>query len=214
MSKEKRKEWMDKLLAKYAHEELGSRLDQWGECQYDDISAMMNYCMVRHLKPKTIVEFGTRTGRCTYDILSALIENRRSYVFRSYEKENDFRKIAIENLRRMFKHYPVNCVIEGDIQNYINNPSNLDVPTNIDYLFIDAEHTREMAEWYVKYLFNRVEVGGVIQIHDFAEKSGLEEINYLLELRKEGKLPLKPIYIASEYYDSGVSASWWEYMGQ
>ena len=58
-----------RLVEKYAlGEGIESSYDGWagrGDSQYDDDSARINYSLVRHYKPKVVVEFGSRTGRCT-----------------------------------------------------------------------------------------------------------------------------------------------------
>jgi predicted O-methyltransferase YrrM len=180
-------------------------MENWQNCQYDDISARINYSMVRHLKPRVIVEFGARTGRCTHDILRALLKNNVSFIFKSYEKDKDYREETTEHLMDVFKDKPVNCIVGGDITKA------KDIPTKIDYLFIDADHTKQMAVWYTKKLFQHCRKGALIQIHDWNEDSGLKEIQYLLGLRKEGKLPLTPLYLSTEYDIENVSSSWWTY---
>ena len=42
----------------------------------------------------------------------------------------------------------------------------LDDIQNVDFLFIDANHDYILARWYVEHLFHKVNVGGVICIHD------------------------------------------------
>jgi predicted O-methyltransferase YrrM len=180
------------------------------DTQFDDRSALINYCVIREIKPTVIVEFGTKWGRCTHDILLALLKNSNDFVFKPYELENDMRKQSQENLDKAFGDQAP--IIGGDIT------LATDIPKNIDYLFIDNYHDRETTKWVFQHLIpQHCHSGTVVQIHDLpfsgdnwhSNKAFLEEGNYMFELYKNGKFPLKKIYFT---YEEGnkMESTWWE----
>lgn len=200
------------LIEKYKSElETTDGLDiaaVWNS-QYDDYSAAINYSVVRELKPKVIVEFGARTGRCTHDILKALTKNGEEFVFKSYELQDDLRKVAQSNLDRIFGKEAIK--IGGDILKAD------DIPDNIDYLFVDNSHDGPTTTWLFDTLIKKCNPGAIVQIHDipFVKDFYLKKTNVfsetvdILNMHKNGTLPLKKLYWASE--DTDWESSWWEY---
>jgi predicted O-methyltransferase YrrM len=179
------------------------------ESQYDDYSAAVNYSVVRELKPKVIVEFGSRTGRCTYDIVQALEKNGGKYNFKSYEKDDGLREVAQSNLKRLLKDKAV--ILGGDILKA------KDIPDNIEYLFVDNSHDGPTTEWLFDTLLKKCIPGAIVQIHDIPlidgfnlKKDGVfDETNEIVRRHKNGTLPLKMLYCASQ--DTNWESSWWEY---
>lgn len=178
--------------------------------QYDDYSAAINYAVVRELKPRVIVEFGARTGRCTHDILRALLKNGKEFNFKSYEIDKDLRKTAQSNLHEKFGDKAIK--IGGDILKAKN------IPRDIDYLFVDNSHDGPTTDWLFEYLLPRCRVGAIVQIHDIPlmKDFGLKKTNGVFQetlviIKKyiQGILPLKKLYCASE--DTNWESSWWEY---
>lgn len=203
------KEQMNKIISQYEGEELGSSDTTWEGTQFDDRSAVINYSLVRHYKPKVIVEFGTRTGRCTHDILKALLKNGGKFDFHPYELEDENRQIAQENIELIFGDKAV--IIGGDIT------KTTDIPDNIDYLFIDNYHDMETTKWVFDTLIKKCVNGCLVQIHDIplkgdfeVGKSGFIETSYIVDLHKDGKLPLEKLYWT--YEEGGrMESSWWIY---
>lgn len=202
-----------KALIKKYREELEAtdgltEAARW-ESQYDDYSAAINYCVVREHKPRVVVEFGARTGKCTYDILRALIKNKGRFKFKSYELDPNLAKIAMQNifdkLGRKFK-------IGGDILKA------KDIPDKIEYLFVDNSHDGPTTDWVFSYLLPRCVPGAIIQIHDIPlnkdfslkKDSGVfKETSQIIQMHKNHTLPLKKLYLAS--VDTEWESSWWEY---
>ncbi len=183
--------------------------EKW-QSQYDDYSAAINYSVVRELKPKVVVEFGTRTGRCTYDIFRALLKNGQNFIFKPYEIDEGNRKIAQENHNRIYGALAVK--IGGDILKAT------DIPDNIEYLFVDNSHDGPTTEWLFDVLLKKCVPGAIVQIHDIPfnadfslkKDSGIfQESLDIIKRYREGKLPLKKLYFASE--DTNWESSWWEY---
>lgn len=205
---------IDRLIQRYAgKEKVGSSLAMWSEqfgvSQYEDRSSKINYSFVRHLQPRVVVEFGTLTGRCTHDILRALIKNNQSFTFKAYEKEEDSRKRTQGNIDSIFTEGIIK--IGGDIT------TATDIPIGIDYLFIDNSHDKEIAKWVVEKLLPRCKIGCVVQIHDWNYPLGvngrlLDETEYFVDLYKKDKLPLKKLYWTWESEEKRAQSSWWVYV--
>lgn len=205
------KQEIDALIDKYKDEDLGSAYETWDSqsSQYDDSSARINYSMVREYKPKVIVEFGARTGRCTHDILKALIKNGGDYTFKSYELDDTLRESAQKNINKKLGKKAI--TIGGDVMKAT------DIPDGIDYLFVDNSHDEETTKWLFDTLIKKCKLGALIQIHDVPLRGDFEktkdgafpETDLIIEMHKACTLPLEKVYWTSEY--SGWEASWWIY---
>lgn len=202
---------VDKLVNHYAQTEgIDYTIHTWDSTQFDDRSAAINYSLVRHLKPKVVVEFGSRTGRCTHDILKALIKNGGEYTFRSYELEDDLRADAQRRIDAIFEDKAI--TIGGDVTKA------LDIPDNIDYLFVDNYHDEETTKWLFETLLKKCKPGAIIQIHDIPIKGDFEygkegtfpETTLLIDMQKAGTLPLEKLYWTFEEGD-GWESTWWVY---
>ena len=155
---------IDELIAKYATAEgTESSYDQWmgrgeGGSQYDDYSANVNYSLVRHFKPQKVLEFGSRTGRCTHDILLALQRNNQPFVFKSYELEDNLRAVAQKNIDEDFGEGVI--TIGGDVTKAE------DIPEGLDYVFIDNYHDLATTKWVFDVLLPKAKPGALVHFHD------------------------------------------------
>lgn len=179
--------------------------------QYDDHSAAINFAMVRHFKPTVIVEFGARNGRCTHDILLALKENKKKFVFKPFELDPGFQNKAQDNIWRAFgKDFAP--LIGGDIMKADN------IPHGIDYLFIDNHHDEEITRWVFNTLLpDYCADKCLVHFHDLSFVGDFEpqgnftgETAVIEELHKSNKLPLTKVYWTWEE-GLGRSSSWWRY---
>lgn len=175
--------------------------------QYDDRSADINYALTRHFKPQVIVEFGTRNGRCTHDILLALQENGKPFIYKPYELEDAPRKLAQKVVNKLDK----SIKIGGDIMEAI------DIPDGIDYLFVDNYHDEKTTKWVFKTLIKKCKPGALVHFHDLClegdyiiGKENFPEVNIMVELHKKGKLPLEKLYWTWEEGKQWES-TWWIY---
>lgn len=187
-----------KLVKKYALEEgIESSYDQWahrGDSQYDDDSADINYSLVRHFKPTRVVEFGARTGRCTHDILLALLRNKLPFVFKSYELEDGMRIITQKNIDEDFGEGVI--TIGGDVTKAT------DIPDALDYVFIDNYHDMATTQWVFDVLLPRCKPGALIHFHDLRIKGDWkedpggfpDEIKLVISKAKKNGGPLEKLY--------------------
>jgi len=196
--------------------------------QYDEISALINYAFVRERKPKVVLEFGAMGGRCTRDILRALLDNGDEFTFRSYELEDDNRAKAQTNLNNEFGDKSI--ILGGDVTKA------QDIPDNIEYLFVDNYHDDKTTEWVFEYLIpKKCKPGALIHFHDMQITGDDEfaigvsndwgEMKVMKDLKDAKKLPLKKVFYSWEHVALWMSkeqdgklfkelkgsSAWWTY---
>lgn len=179
--------------------------------EYDTFSSRVNYAMIRTHKPKVVVEFGTKAGACTHDIMRGLLDNGGKFTFLPFEILPDMRKKAQENIDEEFSR---KVKIGRDIMK-------ADLPNNIDYLFVDNSHDYETTKWVFEYLLPKKCVKNcLVHIHDLVIRDEFvfeaainehNEISYIYDLVKANKLPLTKIFWGWETGMPMCSATWWYY---
>lgn len=207
------KEEIDALVEKYTLKEgIESSYEGWGkrgDSQYDDDSANINYALVRHFKPTKVIEFGSRTGRCTHDILLALQRNNQPFVFKSYELEDGMREIAQKNVDEDFGKGVL--TIGGDVTKAE------DIPDDLDYVFVDNYHDYETTKWVFDVLLPKCKPGALVHFHDvklkgdweFEDGGFPEEVKYVVSQADKNGGPLTKLYWSWEH--SSWEAAWFTY---
>lgn len=211
MTKPMTKEEIDALVEKYQARDKVAKLEHW-RSMYEDRSAEVNYAFIREFKPKVVVEYGAFCGRCTHDILKALIDNEEPYVFKSYECTPE-RATAQMNIDLVFGKKAIKI---GE------NPVTADdLPDEIDYLFLDHNHDDETTHWSFTKMLDRVKKGGLIQIHDIPlrddfvigkEHGVFPETRIIVDMHEKGILPFEKLYwLFEEEVTEGnrCEGSWW-----
>lgn len=187
------------LIAKYFNSE-GYTFPTTFEHRVDEDSSAVMYSMIRHFKPVSALSIGTWLGGSVCVIMAALIKNDKRFRYFASELLDDMR----ENTK---KH----CIEKNGqaptmIADITKNLSML--PRKIDFLFHDSDHDRETTQWVVKNVFPKLKDGALVIFHDWAVYEegdkwlgkgengigGWPETEYLLELHREGKLPLEKVY--------------------
>ncbi|WP_248958344.1 class I SAM-dependent methyltransferase [Sphaerisporangium perillae] len=121
----------------------------------DDLEAEITYLMVREHRPEVVVEIGSLDGWSTTWLLRALRDNGTGHLY-TYDLVDNARNNVPEELaadRWTFVH--------GDAREKLAGHDH-----EIDYLFVDAAHTRNFARWYVNELFPTVPPGVPVSVHD------------------------------------------------
>lgn len=210
------KDQIEKLVNTYE----GENLTFPGEFTHslDPISSKILYSFLRLLKPEACMEFGTYFGGSALVILKALMKNDKKFSYTGFEIEDDLRRDTIKHLSHWVvanKPHLLNFNIYGDIT------QNLDkVPKKLDFVFIDPNWDREIAEWTYENILPRVKKGGLVCIHDWSVNKELEYqgggfpgIFHFIDLFKQNKMPLKKIFSdwdVEEYKNSSIALSFWE----
>lgn len=134
--------------------------------QFDDLEAEMTYLLIRGCRPQTVVEVSPCGGWSTSWILHALKDNGVGvlYSYDLVDHASRFVPSALAHGRWVF--------IPGDVKERLET-----IPQQIDYLFIDSDHSAAFAEWYLQQLFPRLRKGNPVSVHDVfhtAEPSAYE----------------------------------------
>jgi hypothetical protein len=123
--------------------------------QLCDIEAELTYLLIREFKPENIVEIAPCGGWSTTWLLNALKDNGFGNLF-SYDLVDLATKTVPSDLSKGRWTF-----IQGDITKNLNK-----LPSKIDYLFLDADHTANFARWYIRKLFPKLNLGVPVSIHD------------------------------------------------
>ncbi|MFP5069127.1 class I SAM-dependent methyltransferase [Pseudonocardia nantongensis] len=128
--------------------------------QLDDVEAELTYLLLRHHRPAQVVEIGTFHGWSTTWILSALRDNDLAHPpgghLHSFDRVDHARRTVPAPLAdgRWTFH-------QGDLRDTVDR-----VPPDTGYLFVDADHGRRFARWYLDTLFPRIASGTPTSVHD------------------------------------------------
>lgn len=212
------REEIDELVAQYAKTEgIQSSMEIWNSygpgSQYDDDSANINYSLVRHFKPTAVLEFGTRTARCTHDIMLALMRNGNPFVFKAYELEDDLRDVSQKVIDLYFGDNIIK--IGSDVMR------DRDIPDGLDYVFIDNYHDLGTTKWVFEELLPKCKPGALVHFHDLRirEENGKwltdgggfpDEPRLVIENAKYNGGPLEKLYFSWENGEQWESA-WFIY---
>ncbi|WP_433701502.1 class I SAM-dependent methyltransferase [Nocardiopsis sp. CA-288880] len=123
--------------------------------QLDDIEAEITYLLLREHTPAHTVEIGTYYGWSTTWILSALRDNGTGHLY-SFD-------IIDHAPRHVPPHLAQNrwTFTKGDVRAKIAH-----IPSDTDYLFIDAAHNGWFARWYLHHLLPALPAHIPVSIHD------------------------------------------------
>lgn len=123
--------------------------------QLDDVEAELTYLALRDHRPDAVMELGTFQGWSTTWILRALADNGHGHLHSFDRVDIVLRTVpaALAADRWTF--------VAGDVA------ANLAaVPRDVGYLFVDADHGRRFARWYLAHLFPLVAPGTPVSVHD------------------------------------------------
>jgi hypothetical protein len=127
---------------------------------FDDIEAEITYLLVRDQKPENVVEISPSGGWSTSWILNALKDNGYGKLY-SYDLVDNSTFIIPTSLSAERWNF-----IKGDIRQNVHL-----LPSKIDYLFMDSDHSKEFAHWYIKQIFPMLRSGITVSIHDVFQTS-------------------------------------------
>lgn len=113
--------------------------------------------MIQWLKPKKIIEFSPSDGYTTAIIAAA---NNEFESFETYE----INPARVVSTREHLKDVGINRVdvIEGNVFEKMD----LNKLKQCDFLFVDADHSKEFTEKYVQEFFTLLKKGAWVAVHD------------------------------------------------
>jgi predicted O-methyltransferase YrrM len=162
--------------------------------QLSDIEAELTYMFLRELKPNNVVEFSPCHGYSSMWILNAMDRNNNGTLF-SFDLIDDSEHYLPKDLnkRRVF--------VKGDVTLQIKK-----FPEQIDYLFIDSDHSQKFGQWYIRTVFPLINSGTYVSVHDVAKRHPASKKLVYGEAREIVKWLDKkniPFYSASLKWDIG-----------
>ncbi len=127
--------------------------------QMCDIELELIYMFIREIKPDNIVEFSPCHGYSTTWLLNALDKNDNGKLF-SFDLIDNSKKYVPPNLQERW------AFIQGDVK------ENLDkFPEQVDYLFIDSDHSAEFCRWYIENVFPLIRSEVYVNVHDIIKRN-------------------------------------------
>lgn len=163
-------------------------------------SLLAIYSFLRKVNPTNCLQIGCWEGGTTNVIMHALKKNGWEFRFVASELLDDKRESTRKHVLRDTGLEPE---MVGDCTTSI--PDDLQ---EIDFFYHDTDHDTETTKWVVKNIFPRLKDGALVIFHDWAVTDkdgewvgkgeggvgGWGETEYLIDLHRQGKLPLKKVY--------------------
>jgi predicted O-methyltransferase YrrM len=123
--------------------------------QLDDEVCEIVYLLLRSRRPATVVEISPCHGWSTCWILSALRDNGHGFLY-----SFDIVDAARANVPADLQQGRWRLVV-GDVRQRVDQ-----IPQQIDFLFMDSDHSAEFAAWYLAAVLPRLRPGGVACVDD------------------------------------------------
>lgn len=170
------------------------------EHRVESISSAMVYSLVRHYRPKNVLEVGSWHGGITCILMTALQKNNQLFHFVCSELADDNREKTRSNVLRACGQEPI---MVGDITESLSL-----LPPSLDFVFIDTDHDEGTTNWIIDHIWPRITKNGIYGMHDWAvyeegEKAigkgnggvgGWPEATYLINLHNEKKFPFQKLF--------------------
>ena len=172
---------------------------------FDQFESEVLYSLIRIIKPKTIIELGPCDGWTSLIILNACDKNDIPCKLFSFDligisfnldrQDKIYRKLVVGDAKETTKQY------QKEIE-------------QADFLFIDAEHSAEFANWYLNNLIPNYN-GKYIWIHDW---NGLYDTSNgeVITVRNSplfGQI-LKPVINLMDYTIENLNETIYQYTGE
>ena len=159
-SREATLEEIHTLLDKYPESKTLVFPESIREHNLDKDCSQILHALLREYEPVNVLECGTSWGGSGRVIVQALNANDKPFNYVGFEQEPNMRKSTENNVIPLA---PDSVTIYGDIT------KNLDkVPCDLDFVFWDTEWDLPTTIWFLKNIFPKIKVGGLIQIHDWS----------------------------------------------
>lgn len=128
--------------------------------QLDDLDCERTYLLLRAERPETVVEISPCGGWSSSWICNALRDNGHGRVL-SFDVHDDSVRRLPRDLVDGIREFHL-----GDVR------QSQHLPAQIDFLFMDSDHSAAFAEWYVREVFPRVRSGAVVVVDDVFHAGG------------------------------------------
>lgn len=194
---------VEELIGKYGDEYVTYVLPKLPVSDYGNLESMVLYCFIRDTKPENVAEIGTEhKSRSSYIIESALERNGLPHLHIMADLTGVV-ETARQNLSMDFNTDIK--VLSGIIQQTYTQQK----WDEVDFLFIDADHVRDFAEWYFEHIFPHICEGVPVHVHDLDlyadwkwEVTLNSEAEEFIERHNEDKLGLEKLFWLYDYFNN------------
>ncbi len=193
---------VDTLVLKYGQQFMDEVWKDLPDSQYGNLESMYLYAYMREYKPRFIFELGTASeGRSTFIIQKAMVENGGGL-----HTICDVPPVGEEAIANLAKHFPVynTRLLSGPVEQM---GQFVDM-NKVEFLFIDADHKRPFANWYMDKLIPRLNDGDIVHIHDMPKrlygskqypKKDSSEFSAVMNRLEDGTASLKTICFLDDW---------------
>lgn len=121
----------------------------------DDVESEIVYLLFKKNKPKNVVEISPCDGWSTSWILNGLKDNDCGNLVSFDIIDNSLQNIPDKLSSGRWKF------VKGYVQKNFHY-----IPDNIDFLFIDSDHSAKFCSWYIKNVFPKLKKNALVATHD------------------------------------------------
>jgi hypothetical protein len=146
------------IWKKYGNEFVydNSKLNKSFANMFNKFESEVLYSLVRSSSPSNILELGSYNGFTSHIIIEAIKKNNIKCKLTSSDLRSESKWIDYDD------GISSRTLIIGDSQKTISSDIG-----ELDFLFIDSDHTYEFAKWYCSNIIPLVKSGSFIMIHDW-----------------------------------------------
>jgi predicted O-methyltransferase YrrM len=149
--------------------------------------ARLLFRLVNHFKPNTIVELGTSVGLTTMYLAAA---NKRAKVY-TLEGSKEIAKFAKQQFKKnKFENIEL---VEGDFKDTF--PILLNKLNNLDFAYIDGNHTKEATINYFMQLLPKCNENSVLIFDDINWSKGMQEAWQYIKTHEQVKLSIDLFFV-------------------
>jgi len=165
-----------------------------------DADRVFLYNFIQKIKPEKVIEFSSCNGHSTVTIAKALLDiNKEPVFFETHELEQKY----ANNTDLLLYDYDIDFVTvnQGDVLETMDR----DKLKEVDFLFVDSDHSKEFTERYIEDFFPLLKKGCWVGVHDmrfhpdyltdetslvksYIEDSNIKEYFHVADLLKMFKL--------------------------
>lgn len=184
------------LLKKYRTElDEGFLQRAWkfhtGKAEYGRFESYLAYCLIRDRRPLNVFEVGCASGFSSYPLAFALSKSDYGLLY-SFEMNQERGDEYRENMHKYGLLGTSAFIWYGDartnIPSLLSKMGSKTQEKPIDVLFMDADHGKQFAEWYIKELVPKTKY--LLHIHDiwYGSPQFPEAVEALEWLKENSKL--------------------------
>lgn len=151
--------------------------------QYDWLSAVLLYCLIRFIRPIRIIEVSTSSGYSTLFSGQALKHNGAGHLY-TFELS----KSAADAAKKNFKRFDLEKVVtlyQGDAREKMAQLREIRKKGDVEILFLDSEHSVELAKDVITLMLEKTSPKSLLHVHDILPKDAKVTYRPLAEINNK-----------------------------